>query len=295
MTHSIGTPLLWAGFTVVVLVLLALDLFVFHRKAHEVKVKEALIWSAVWISLALGFAGFVWLRAGQQPALEYLTGYVIEKALSVDNLFVFVIVFAHFGVPAKDQHRVLFWGVLGALVMRALFIGLGAALLTRFHWVAYVFGAFLVITGIKLIWQRDDDPDPEAGFILRTVRRIAPNLPKLALVLIVVETTDLVFAVDSIPAIFAVTQDPFIVYTSNIFAIMGLRSLYFALAGVMGRFHYIKLGLALVLGFVGVKMLISGIVHVPVTVSLGVIVLLIGGSVVASLAFPPQGKPRTEP
>jgi len=294
MTHSIGTPLGWAAFSIIVLVLLALDLFVFHRKSHEVKIKEALIWTAVWISLALGFAGFVWFRFGSQPALEYLTGYVIEKALSIDNLFVFMVVFAHFGVAKKDQHHVLFWGVLGALVMRAIFIGLGAALLTRFHWVAYVFGAFLVITGVKLIWQREDEPDPEKGLVLRAVRKVAPNLPKLALVLIVVEATDLVFAVDSIPAIFAVTKDPFIVYTSNIFAIMGLRSLYFALAGMMGKFHYIKLGLALVLGFVGVKMLISGVVHVPVAVSLGVIVLLIGGSIAASLAFPPHGKPRTQ-
>ncbi len=292
MAHSIGTPLAWAVFSVVVLVLLAVDLFVFHRKAHTVKVREALIWTAVWISLAVTFSGYVWLRFGSQHALEYLTGYVIEKSLSIDNLFVFMVVFAHFGVRQKDQHHVLFWGVLGALVMRAVFIGLGATLLEHFHWVAYVFGAFLVITGVRLVWQRDEEPDPERSLILRAVRKLAPNLPKLAVVLIVVETTDLIFAVDSIPAIFAVTTDPFIVYTSNIFAIMGLRSLYFALAGMMGRFHYIKLGLALVLGFVGVKMLISGVVTVPVVVSLAVIVLVIGGSIAASLVFPPHGKPR---
>ena len=292
MAYGIGTPALWAGFSAVVLVLLAVDLFVFHRKPHEVKVKEALIWTGVWISLALVFCGFVYVQFGSKPALEFLTGFVIEKSLSVDNLFVFMVVLSHFAVPPKQQHRVLFWGVLGALVMRGLFIAGGAALLHRFHWVAYVFGAFLVITGVRLLFQREEEPDPEKSFILRAVRRVAPDLPKLAVVLVVIEATDLVFAVDSIPAIFAVTRDPFIVYTSNIFAILGLRSLYFALAGVMGRFHYIKLGLALVLGFVGVKMLISGVVLVPVAVSLSIIVVLIGGSVAASLMFPPHGKPR---
>jgi tellurite resistance protein TerC len=291
MVHSVGSPLLWGGFTVLILVLLALDLFVFHRKPHQVKVREALGFSALWISLAFAFAGFVWWKFGPQLALEYVTGYLIEKALSIDNLFVFMVVFAHFAVPPKQQHRVLFWGILGALVMRALFVGAGAALLTRFHWVAYVFGAFLVITGIRLLIQREEEPDPEKNLALRLVRKVAPNLPKLAVVLVVIEATDIVFAVDSIPAIFAVTKDPFIVYTSNIFAILGLRSLYFALAGMMGRFHYIKAGLALVLGFVGVKMLISGVVHVPVGLSLAVIALLIGGSIGASLLFPPKRPP----
>ncbi|MBK7862115.1 MAG: TerC family protein [Archangiaceae bacterium] len=291
MVDSIGTPLMWGGFAVIVLVLLALDLFVFHRKSHEVKVKEALIWSAVWISLSLAFCGFVFLRSGSGPALEFLTGYLIEKALSVDNLFVFMIVFAHFGVAPKDQHHVLFWGVIGALVMRGLFIAGGAALMTHFHWVTYVFGAFLVFTGGKLLFQRDEEPAPEKGLVMRVLKRVAPQLPKAAVVIIVVEATDLVFAVDSIPAIFGVTTDPFIVYTSNIFAILGLRSLYFALAGVMGRFHYIKPGLALVLGFVGVKMLIAGVVKVPVLVSLAVIVLLLAGAVAASLLFPPHPKP----
>ncbi len=288
MVHSVGSPLLWGGFTVLILVLLALDLFVFHRKPHQVKVREALGFSALWISLAFAFAGFVWWRFGPQPALEYVTGYLIEKALSVDNLFVFMVVFSHFAVPPKQQHRVLFWGILGALVMRGVFVAGGAALMARFSWVPYVFGAFLVITGIRLLIQREEEPDPEKNLALRLVRKVAPNLPKLAVVLVVIEATDIVFAVDSIPAIFAVTKDPFIVYTSNIFAILGLRSLYFALAGMMGRFHYIKAGLALVLGFVGVKMLISGILHVPVALSLAVIALLIGGSIAASLLFPPK-------
>jgi tellurite resistance protein TerC len=288
MAHSIGTPWLWAGFSALILTLLALDLFVFHRHPHQVKPKEALIWTGVWIALALGFDLFVFLKSGATPALEFLTGYVIEKALSVDNLFVFMIVFAHFAVPQKEQHRVLFWGVLGALVMRGLFIAGGAALLQRFHQVAYVFGAILVITAVRLLLQKDVEPDPEKSWVLKSVRRVAPNLPKLAVVLIVIETTDLVFAVDSIPAIFAVTTDPFIVYTSNIFAILGLRSLYFAMAGVMGRFHYIKQGLAAVLGFVGLKMLFSWVVKVPVVVSLGVIALLLGAAVVASALFPPR-------
>jgi tellurite resistance protein TerC len=291
MASSIGTPLLWGGFSIVVVILLALDLLVFHRKPHQVKVKEALIWSCVWISLSVVFAGFISVREGATPGLEFLTGYVVEKALSVDNLFVFMIVFAHFGVAPKDQHHVLFWGVVGALLMRGLFIAGGAALLSHFHWVIYIFGALLVFTGGKLLFPREEEPDPEKGLVLRLVRRVAPRLPKLALVIIVVELTDLVFAVDSIPAIFAVTKDPFIVYTSNIFAILGLRSLYFALAGVMGRFHYLKPGLALVLGFVGVKMLVSGVVQVPVLASLSVIVLLLGGAVAASVFFPPQPKP----
>ena len=293
MAHpSIGSPVLWVGFTGLILVLLGLDLFVFHRKPHQVKVREALGWTAVWITLAMAFGGFVWARFGPQPALEYLTGFVIEKALSVDNLFVFLVVFSHFAVPPKQQHRVLFWGVLGALVMRAAFVAGGAALMHRFHWVPYVFGAFLVITAVRLLMQREEEPDPEKNLVLRMVRKVAPQLPKLAVVLIVIEATDIVFAVDSIPAIFAITTDPFIVYTSNIFAILGLRSLYFALSGMMGRFHYIKVGLALVLGFVGVKMLISGVLHVPVGISLAVIALMIGGSIAASLLFPPkQGTP----
>jgi tellurite resistance protein TerC len=301
---SIGTPLLWIGFTLFVLAMLVLDLGVFHRKAHVVGTREALVWTAVWISLALLFNLGVYVWFGAERALEFLTGYVIEKALSVDNIFVFLVVFAAFAVPAALQHRVLFWGILGALIMRAIFIVLGAALLQRFHWVIYIFGAFLVFTGIKLLVQRDGEAHPERNPLFRLFRRFVPSVPDyrgahfivveggkryatpLLLVLVAIEATDLVFAVDSIPAIFAVTMDPFIVYTSNIFAILGLRALFFALAGMMGKFHYLKVGLALVLAFVGVKMLLVGVYKIPILVSLGVIVALLAGAVVASLLRP---------
>jgi tellurite resistance protein TerC len=303
--ESVGTPALWIGFTGFVLAMLALDLGVFHRKAHEVKVREALIWTAVWIGLALVFNAGVYVWFGPERGLEFLTGYVIEKALSVDNIFVFIVVFATFAVPAKLQHRVLFWGILGALVMRAAFIFLGAAALERFHWVSYVFGGFLVLTGIKLLVQRDAEVHPERNPVLRLFKRLVPAVSDyrgghftvveagkryatpLLLVLVTIEATDIVFAVDSIPAIFAVTKDPFIVYTSNIFAILGLRALYFALAGVMGKFHYLKVGLALVLAFVGAKMLVASVYKIPILVSLGVIIALLAGSVVASLLRPP--------
>ncbi len=302
--ESIGSPALWVGFTVFVLAMLALDLGVFHRKAHEVSVREALGSTAVWICLALAFNLGVYFWFGSERALEFLTGYVIEKALSVDNIFVFIVVFSAFAVPAKLQHRVLFWGILGALIMRAIFIVLGAALLQRFHWVIYIFGAFLVFTGIKLLLQRGDEVHPERNPLFRLFRRFVPSVAEyrggqftvieggrryatpLLLVLVAIETTDIVFAVDSIPAIFAVTTDPFIVYTSNIFAILGLRALYFALAGMMGKFHYLKVGLSLVLVFVGAKMLLAGIYKIPILVSLGVIVALLAGSVVASLLRP---------
>ena len=307
--ESIGTPALWIGFTTFVLVMLALDLGIFHRKAHEVRVKEALGWTAVWVSLALVFNVGVYFWFGSERALEFLTGYVIEKALSVDNIFVFIVVFTAFSVPANLQHRVLFWGILGALVMRAIFIVLGAALLQQFHWVIYIFGAFLVFTGIKLLVQKSDEIHPEKNPLFRLFRRFVPSVSDyrggrftvveggkryatpLLLVLVAIETTDLVFAVDSIPAIFAVTTDPFIVYTSNIFAILGLRALYFALAGMMGKFHYLKVGLSLVLVFVGTKMLIAGVFKIPILVSLGVIVALLAGSVVASLLRRPAAAP----
>jgi len=307
---SIGTPPLWIGFTLFVLAMLALDLGVFHRKAHVVGVREALVWTAVWIALALVFNVGVYVWFGAERALEFLTGYVIEKALSVDNIFVFLVVFAVFAVPAALQHRVLFWGILGALIMRAIFIVLGAALLQRFHWVIYIFGAFLVCTGIKLLVQRDGAAHPERNPLFRLFRRCVPSVPDyrgghfivveggkryatpLLLVLVAIEATDLVFAVDSIPAIFAVTMDPFIVYTSNIFAILGLRALYFALAGMMGQFHYLKVGLSLVLAFVGVKMLLIGVYKIPILVSLGVIVALLAGAVVASLLRPRQVQRR---
>jgi tellurite resistance protein TerC len=299
--ESVGSPLLWAGFTAVVLALLALDLGVFHRKAHEVRIREALGWTAFWISLALVFNVAVYFAFGSDRALEFLTGYLIEKALSVDNIFVFIVIFSAFSVPAKFQHRALFWGILGALVMRAIFIFLGAALLQRFHWISYVFGGFLVFTGIKLMLNQGTQVDPERNPVLRLFRKVVPSITEyrdghftvveggkryatpLLLVLVAIEATDIVFAVDSIPAIFAVTPDPFIVYTSNIFAILGLRALYFALAGIMGKFTYLKVGLSLVLMFVGVKMLVAGVFKIPIAVSLGVIALLLGGSIAASL------------
>jgi tellurite resistance protein TerC len=300
---------LWVGFNVFVLAMLALDLGVFHRQAHEVSVKEAAGWSVFWISLAMVFNYGLYHFVGRQAGLEFLTGYLIEKALSVDNIFVFVLIFSYFQVPPKYQHRVLFWGILGALVMRGAMIGAGAALIKEYHWIIYVFGAFLVFTGIRMATQKEMDIEPESNPIIRLVKRFVPvtsqyhgqkffireevagKLRRVAtplfVVLVLVETTDLIFAVDSIPAIFAITQDPFIVYTSNVFAILGLRALYFLLAGVIHKFHFLKLGLSVVLVFVGVKMLVTYFdFHVPIGLSLGIIggVLLI--SVVASLLFP---------
>ena len=304
--ESIGSPVLWAGFTLFVLAMLAVDLGVFHRKAHEVRLKEALAWSAVWVSLALGFNLLVYHWFGPQRGLEFLTGYVIEKALSVDNIFVFLVIFSFFAVPAAYQHRVLFWGILGALVLRAVFILAGAALLQRFHWIVYVFGGFLVVTGVKLLLDRGAEVHPERNPMYVLFRRFVPSVghyrgarftvvengrryaTPLLLVVVVVEATDVVFAVDSIPAIFAITTDPFIVYTSNIFAILGLRALYFLLAGVMDKFHYLRVGLALVLCFVGVKMLIADVYKIPIAVSLAVVATLLAGSIAASLLRPPE-------
>ncbi|MBP7589784.1 MAG: TerC family protein [Thermoanaerobaculia bacterium] len=292
---------LWAGFNLFVLVMLAIDLGVFHRQAHAVSLREASIWSAVWIALALVFNLGVWKFLGPQPGVEFLTGYLIEKSLSVDNIFVIALLFAYFKVPDKYQHRVLFWGILGALVMRAAFILAGAALLERFHWIIYVFGGFLVLTGIKMAFAPEQGLEPEKNPVVRLVRRIMPvtsdfrgpaffvreggrrAATPLFLVLVMVEFTDLVFAVDSIPAIFAVTRDPFLVYTSNVFAILGLRSLYFLLAGVMHKFHYLKLGLAAILVFVGVKMALVDWLKVPAGISLGVIATILGLAIVASL------------
>ncbi len=301
---SVANPTLWVGFNAFVLALLMLDLFVFHRKAHEVKAKEALGWSAFWIGLSLAFNGLIYFWFGRKAALEFATGYVIEKALSVDNLFVFLVIFGFFKVPKALQHRVLYWGVLGALLLRIVFILSGVALLQRFHFVIYFFGAFLVYTGAKLLLQEEQEFDPEKNSILKLVRRFVPSVSTyrgtaffireqgkllatpLFIVLIVIEVTDIMFAVDSIPAIFAVTQDPFLVYSSNIFAILGLRALYFALAVVMDKFHYLKVGLAFVLMFVGAKMALHDLYAVPVGLSLGIIVLLLGGSIVASLMMP---------
>ncbi len=308
MPVSVGTPLLWGAFTLFVLGLLALDLGVFHRKAHAVGPREALGWSIFWIALALLFnAGVLW-GFGAQRGLEFLTGYLIEKALSVDNIFVFLVIFSYFSVPAAYQHRVLFWGILGAIVFRVFFILAGAALLAAFHWVIYVFGGLLILTAVRIARARDEEVHPERNPLLRLVRRYVPVAPTyqgarffvraggrlmatpLLLVLIVVEATDIVFAIDSIPAIFAVTADPFIVYTSNIFAILGLRALFFLLGGALNRFHYLKVGLGLVLAFVGTKMLLSDLYKIPIGLSLAVVAALIGGAIVASLLRPP-GRP----
>jgi len=292
---------LWIVFNIFVLGMLAVDLGVFHRKAHAVSIKEAAIWSCVWISLALVFNCGVYYLWGQDKALEFLTGYVIEKSLSVDNLFVFLMVFQYFNTPAEYQHRILFWGIVGALILRALFIATGSALLSNFHWMIYVFGGFLGVTGIKMLLQGEEKLDPEKNPVVRLFQRIMPvthsfqgqnffivkdgkrHATLMMVVLIVVETTDVIFAVDSIPAIFAITQDPFIVYTSNVFAILGLRALYFMLAGIMEMFVYLKVGLSFVLCFVGTKMLLVDVYKIPIGASLAVIggVLLL--SVLASL------------
>lgn len=301
---------LWIAFNVGVLAVLAIDLGIFHRKAHTVTVKEAAAWSSVWITLSLGFAGVIWWLRGSQPALEFVTGYLIEYSLSIDNIFVIVLIFSYFRIPDKYQHRVLFWGIIGALVMRGAMIAAGAFLIERFHWIIYVFGAFLVVTGIRMAMQDESDIEPEANPILKLVRRALPvthdyrgqnffvkEAPSrgqpavlmatpLFVVLVLVETTDLIFAVDSIPAIFAVTRDPFLVYTSNVCAILGLRSLYFLLAGVIHRFHFLKLGLAAVLTFVGVKMLLGSFYVIPIHTSLLVIAGILTAAVLASVAFP---------
>ncbi len=305
---SVGTPLLWTGFLAFVVAMLALDLGVFHRKAHRVSLKEAAVWSLVWVLCALAFNVLIWRGFGAERGMEFLTGYLLEKALSVDNIFVFVLIFGAFSVPEEYQHRVLFWGILGALLMRALFVGLGAALIARFHWVLYLFGAFLLATGLKMLLFRHGEFDPRRNPIFRLFRRMVPAVEDyhgaaftvvregrryatpLLLVLVAVELTDLVFAVDSVPAIFAVTGDPFIVFTSNIFAILGLRSLYFLLAGVVSRFHLLKVGLALVLVFVGVKMLLVDLAKIPVAWSLTVIGVLVAASIVASLLWPRRSR-----
>ncbi len=307
----------WIGFTVLVVVMLAVDLLVFHRQAHEVALREAVAWSVVWVVTALLFGAGVWAFLGPQAGLEYFTGYLIEKALSVDNIFVFVLIFTLFGVPARYQHRVLFWGILGALLMRGVMIGAGAYLVHQFHWILYVFGAFLVLTGVRMATGPEREIDPAGNPMIHLVRRFMPVTPgyrgqkffvreevggrlqwaatPLFVVLVLVESTDVVFAVDSIPAIFAITQDPFIVYSSNIFAILGLRALYFVLADVVHRFHYLRAGLSLVLVFVGTKMLVAGFYKIPVAVSLGVIATVLTVSVVASLIWPrPSGATLVE-
>jgi tellurite resistance protein TerC len=304
--NSIGNSAgLWIGFSLFILFMLSLDLGLFNRKAHTIRYREAAIWSAVWITLAMIFAGIVFWYQGTDLGLKFLTGYVIELSLSVDNLFVFLLIFSFFKVPAKVQHRVLFWGVLGALVMRLTMIFIGAALINRFHWIIYIFGAFLVYTGVKMFRQEDSDIQPEENPVVRAVTRYIPITRHyeeqkfftrvdgkltgtlLLLVLVIVEVTDLVFAVDSIPAIFAITTNTFIVYTSNVFAILGLRSMYFLLAGVVEKFQYLRMGLAIVLTFIGVKMLIE-VFHIviPVWISLVVVASVLLVSVAASILWP---------
>lgn len=296
---------LWVGFSVFILTMLSLDLGLFNRKAHTIKYREAWIWSAAWVTLAGIFAALVFHYQGKQRGLEFVTGYLIELSLSVDNLFVFLLIFSYFKVPARFQHRVLFWGVMGALVMRLTMIFIGAALIQRFHWIIYIFGAFLVYTGIKMFRQEEVEIHPDQNPVVRLVTRFLPISKQydeekfftvqngkrigtlLLLVLIVVEVTDLVFAVDSIPAIFAITRNTFIVYTSNVFAILGLRSMYFLLAGVVEKFRYLRYGLAIVLTFIGIKMLIVALgFHIPIWISLAFVATVLLGSVAASLLFP---------
>ncbi|PYX93522.1 MAG: tellurium resistance protein TerC [Acidobacteria bacterium] len=295
--------LFWILFNLFVLAMLALDLGVFSRRAHTVGFREALGWSSMWVALAAAFAVLVYFWHGRPVALEFVTGYVIELSLSVDNLFVFLVIFRYFRVPAEQQHKVLFWGILGALVMRGIFILAGVGLIRRFHWIIYVFGALLVYSGIRLFREGEEEIHPEKNPILRLFRRWMPvtkdyvngkffvRTPELCatpllVVLLVVETTDVLFAVDSIPAVLAITLNAFIVYTSNVFAILGLRSMYFALAGMMEMFDYLHYGLSLVLIFVGAKMLVSHYYHIPTELALGVVVAVLGISVVASLLFP---------
>jgi tellurite resistance protein TerC len=302
----------WFGFNALVLALLALDLSVFNRRAHAVGMREALSWSAVWVTLALAFGAWVGASMGKQAMLEFYSGYLIEQALSVDNLFVFILIFGYFRIPPALQHRVLFWGILGALLMRGTMIAAGALLLARFHWIIYLFGGFLLFTGIRMAFGGESQVEPEANPVIRLLRRVLPITSQfhgerffvrepgtsgalrlvatpLFVVLALVETTDIVFAVDSIPAVFGVTRDPFLVYTSNVFAILGLRSLYFVLSGVIGTFHLLKYGLALVLAFVGGKMLLSGSLHITTGVSLAIVASILAGSVLLSLVVRPRG------
>lgn len=295
---------LYAGFLTLVVILLALDLGVFNRTPHVVRLSEALAWTAFWITLALSFNGFVYFYKGPIAAKEFFAGYLLEQSLSVDNIFVIILILRYFKVAPQYHHKVLFWGILGALIMRGTMIGLGAALLDTFHWIFYVFGAFLVFTGIRMAFQSEDSEDLSDNFVVKYARkylRVSKDYHQdqftiiesgvrlftpLFVVLLVVEFTDLIFAVDSIPAIFAITNDTFIVFTSNIFAVMGLRSLFFAVAGVMNLFHYLKYGLSVILSFIGVKMIIQDWYHIPIDVALGVIAIVLAVSVIASLVFP---------
>jgi tellurite resistance protein TerC len=305
--------ILWIALAIIVPVALGLDLGVFQRKAHKVQLKEALAWSAVWISLALLFGLSILLLLGHEKALNFFTGYLVEESLSVDNLFVFLLIFTYFAVPEQHQHRVLFWGIVGAVVMRGLFIATGITLLEKLHWIIYVFGAFLVYTGIKIATQKEKEMKPEKNPVLRLFRRFIPITKRyhgnsffrrvkgrllatpLIMVLVVIETTDIIFAVDSVPAVLAITRDPFIVYTSNIFAILGLRAIYFALAGVITRLRFLNYGLAVILTFLGVKMVLSAeFFHVEISqiLSLGVVAGILVISAIASLLIPEKNSTR---
>lgn len=305
----------WVGFFVFIAAMLAIDLGIFQRESHEVKMKEALAWCGVWFTLAMAFNGIVWHWRGGELAQQFLAAYLIELCLSIDNVFVFILIFAYFKVPARWQHRVLFWGIIGAVLMRAVFILVGVSVIQRFHWVLYFFGAFLVYTGIKMALPSKDEVDvnPEHNPLVRLFKRFYPVSPHnehghfftrfegrraatpLFIVLLVVETTDVVFALDSIPAVLAITKDGFIALTSNIFAILGLRSLYFALSGIMQLFRYLKVGLAIILCFIGVKMLIEHWVHITTAVSLGVIGSVLTMSVLLSVLIKEKDAPKPQP
>ena len=294
----------WIGFIAFIILLLVIDLGVFHRKSHEVKIKEALIWTGVWILLALIFNYGVYVFMGKEKAVEFLAGYLIEKSLSIDNLFVFIMLFTFFDVKPQYQHKVLFWGIIGALIMRAIFIFSGVILISKFHWIIYIFGAFLIFTGIKMLVQKDEKISPDKNPLVRLFKKLFPvtetmhgdkffvriNAKTVAtplfVVLLVVEFTDLIFAVDSIPAILAISNDSFIIFTSNVFAILGLRALYFALAGITKLFHYLKYALSAILVFVGIKMLIVDLYKIPVTYSLFTIVAMLLIAVLLSYVFP---------
>lgn len=294
---------------VFVLTMLALDLGVFNRKAHVIKVKEALLWTLFWVSLSMLFCLGIYYLKGYEKALEFLTAYLIEESLSIDNLFVFLLIFNYFGIPAKYEHKALFWGVLGALVMRGVFIIAGVALITKFHWIIYIFGALLIITAIKITFQKDKKIQPEKNPVLKLLHKIMPVDPSfdggrfflkkqgrwfatpLFAIVLVLETTDVIFAVDSIPAVLAISTDPFIVYTSNVFAILGLRSLFFAISGIMRLFHYLHYGLSIVLSFVGLKMLLTDIYKIPIVISLGTIATVLLLSILASILWPAREQP----
>ncbi|MBI2536277.1 MAG: TerC family protein [Gemmatimonadetes bacterium] len=296
--------MLWLIFAVAVVALLALDLGVFHRRPHEIKFREALGWSAAWFTAALLFMWVVYFWRGSEHAVAFLTGYLVEWSLSADNVFVFLVIFSYFRVPAGYQHKVLFWGIVGAVIMRAIMITAGVVLIHTFHWIVYLFGAFLIFTGVHVAFQRDQEIHPERNPVVKLVRRMFPMTKRyhgpgffirrrgawiatpLVLVLAVIESTDVVFAVDSVPAVLAITTDPFIVFTSNIFAILGLRSLYFVLAGVMPLFHYLRYGLAVILAFVGAKMMLSDVAPIPTPVALGVVALALLVSIALSLLRP---------